>query len=266
MPHRLGAIATRVVVLAWVLVVALSVGVVVLLLWPSGASTAVPTVRSLGMPVPRAALDRTLTIGASPGVTDVGGSRLEIESRYGQFRGHWWWNRGWVYVSGSVLPGTRIHVRIDARSLTVSELPGVRAVMQIGHYGRYGFLDIIQVDVVRFGIGATLLSNPTTGGQFVGRRVLDEIEGRAWTERGLTITRDHVTSTPTHAVPCAAVAQLANKWDLGCRLFGQRPLVSDQRGRFTAISRSIPDAKAVSLTATPGAQTRLPIDSLRVDW
>lgn len=266
MPHRLGAVSTQVVVLAWALAVAWAAVVVVLLLWASGSSTVVPTVRSLGMPVPRAALDRTLTIGASPGVTDVGGSRLEIDSRYGQFRGHWWWNRGWVYVSGSVLPGTRIHVRLDARSLTLSEIPGLRAVTQIRRYGRYAFLDFIQVDVVRFGIGATLLSNPTTGGPFVGRHVLDQIEGRAWTERGLTITRDQVTSRPTDAVPCAAVAQLPNGWDLGCRLWGQHPLVSDRRGRFTAISPSMPDAKAVSLTPTPDAQTRLPSDSLRIDW
>ena len=218
------------------------------------------------MPIPRAALDRTLTIGSKPGVTDAGGSRLDIESRYGQFRGHWWWNHGWVYVSGNVLPGTRIRVRLDAGSLAVSEIPGAHAVSQITHYGRDGFVSIIQVDVVRFGIGATLLSNPTTRGLLAGRHVLDEIEGRAWTERGLTITRDHVTSSPTNAVPCTAVTQLLNGWDLGCRLFGQRPLVSDRRGQFTAISPSMPDAKAVSLTAARDEQMRLPMDSLRIEW
>lgn len=258
--------ATR-LVMAWVLAVALSALVVVLLLRSSGASTAaVPTVRSLRMPIPRAALDRTLTIGPKAGVTEAGRSRLDIESRYGQFRGHWWWSHGWVYVSGNVLPGTRIRVRLDAGSLTVSEIPGARAVSQITSFGRYGFISIIQVDVVRFGIGATLLTNPTNGGLLAGRHVLDQIEGRAWTERGLTITRDHVTSSPTNAVPCTAVTQLPNGWDLGCRLFGQRPLVSDRRGQFTAISPSMPDAKAVSLTATPDAQTRLPMDSLRIEW
>ena len=266
MPNWLGVIASRLVVLASTLAVALSALVVVLLLRPSGASTAVPTVRSLGMPIPRAALDRTLTIGPKPGVTEVGASRLEIDSRYGQFRGHWWWDHGWVYVSGNVLPGTRIHVRLNAGSLTVSEIPGARAVSQIRRYGRYGFLSIVQVDVVRFGIGATLLSNPTSRGLFAGRHVLDQIEGRAWTERGLTITRDHVTSSPTDAVPCTAVTQLPNGWDLGCRLFGQRPLVSDRRGQFTAISASMPDAKAVSLTTTLDVQTRLPMDSLRIEW
>ena len=218
------------------------------------------------MPVPRAALDRTLTIGPKPGVTVAGGSRLEIDSRFGQFRGHWWWNHGWVYISGSVLPGTRIHVRLDARSLEVSETPGPAAVTQITRFGRVGYLDSIDVEAVRYGIGATLFSNPTTHAPLVGRNVLDQIEGRAWTERGLTITRDRVTSSPMNAIPCTAVILQSNGFDLGCRLLGERPLVGDRRGRFAETSPSLPDAKAVSLTATPNVQTRLPTDSMQIEW
>jgi hypothetical protein len=266
MAHRLGTIAARLVVPAWIIAATSAALVAFFLLRPANPSTATPTLRSLRMPVARAALDRTLRIGTRPGVTETGSSRLQIESRYGQFRGHWWWNRGWVYVSGNVLPGTRIHVRLDDRSLTVSETPAARAVGQLGRYGRYGFVSVIQVEAVRFGIGATLLSNPTTGGPFSGPHVLDLIEGRAWTERGLTILRDHVSSSPARPVPCASLTASPNGWALGCQTFGQHSLVSDLRGRFSAVSPSMPDAKTVSLTSTAGGHTRLPTDSLRIEW
>jgi hypothetical protein len=266
MADRLGTFATRLVVPAWILAVALAGLVAFQLLRPVGPSTALPTVRSLGMPVARAALDRTLRIRAKPGVTDTGSSRLQIESRYGQFRGHWWWNHGWVYVSGSVLPGTRIHVHLDDRSLTVSETPAAHATSQIGHYGRYGFVSIIQVDAVRFGIGVMFISNPATGGPFAGPHVLDQIDGRAWTERGLTITQDHVTFNPARTFPCASITRSPNRWALGCQMFGQRPLVSDRHGHFTALSGSLPDAKAVSLTSTADVHTRLPTDSMQIVW
>lgn len=266
MAQTLSMAAGRLLVAAWLLVAVLAAFVAVLWFRPWATSTALPTVRSLGMPIPRAALDRTLSIGAHRGVTAVGTSRLEIDSRYGQFRGHWWWDHGWVYVSGSVLPGTRIHVHLDAGSLTVSEAPGPRAVSQLGRYGRDGFVSIVQVNVVRFGVDLMLVSNTTTGGPFAGRHVLDQIDGRAWTERGLTITRVHVASSPAHAVPCAAVVRSPNAWELGCQFFGQRPLVSDRRGQFTALSPSLPEAKAVSLTITRNAQTRLPADSMRTEW
>jgi len=43
--------------------------------------------------------------------------------------------------------------------------------------------------------------------------------------------------------------------ELGCQMFGQHPLVNDRFGHFSAISASIPDAKAVSLTSTADVQT-----------
>lgn len=263
--HRLGIVSVRPVVQAWILAAAVAVAVVVLLL-RSGAQPALPTVRSLGMPVPQAALDRTLTIGAKRGVTLAGGSRLQILSRYGQFRGHWWWNRGWVYVSGSVLPGTRIQVHLDDRSLTVSETPGGRALSQLRRFGRYGYLSIIQVDVVRFGIGTQLQSNLSRSGLLSGRQVLDQINARAWTGRGLTITRDHVRSSPANAIPCAALTQQPNGLNLGCQLSGERPLVADRRGRYSATSPALPEADAASLTSTPDPRTQLPTASVRIEW
>jgi len=139
------------------------------------------------------------------------------------------------------------------------------AVTQLHHLGRY-VTNFIQVDVVRFGIGATLLSSPTTAGPFAGRHVADQLVGRAWSDRGLTITRVQVNSTPANRVPCTGLIQPAGGWDLGCRLLGQRPLISDRRGRFPADANSMVSADSISLTATPTVRTHLPADSLRIQW
>ena len=269
MSHRLRAIPTRLVVGSWIVAVVLMAIVVALLLRQASGAQALPTVRSLGMPISRSPLDRTVTIGSRPGVTAGGGSRIDIESRYGQFRGHWWWNHGWVYFSGNVLPGSRIHVHLDEGSLTISEIPDVHALPQIAHFGKYGFLGIIQLDVVRFGIGATLMSNPMMGDPFAGRNVLDvfdQITGRAWTQRGLTITRDHVSSAPANAVRCDALTPPTNRWDLGCPSFGQHRLVGDRRGRFGTVPDAMVEAEAVSLTPIRKAQAQLPTDSIRIEW
>ena len=224
---------------------------------------ALPRLADLHMPIPRAPLDRTLTIGSHPGVTVSDGTRLEIESRYGQFHGHWWWNKGWVYVSGQVLPGSRIHVHIDTESLAITETPDVQAVAQVRRYGTKAIIgDFLNVDVVRFGIGATLFATRTAGGPFPGRHVVDQLDGRTSSTRGLTITRDQVTSTPADHVPCTLMQDPATGWNLGCRLLGQRPLDSDLRGRLAGTV----DANAISLTVTPNTRTQLPADSLRVGW
>ena len=219
------------------------------------------------MPIPRAALDRTLTIGSKPGVAVRDGARLEIDSRYGQFRGHWWWNKGWVYVSGHVLPGSRIHVHIDSGSLTINETPDAQAVAQLHRYGPKAIiLNDIQLDVVRFGIGAALFATPTSGGPFPGRHVADRLAGRAWSERGLTITRLRVTSSPADRIPCPLLGQPVSGWDWGCRVLGQPPLISDRQGQFPSGTASLPQVSGVSLTATPGDRTQLPANSLRLDW
>jgi hypothetical protein len=240
------------------------IAAVIVLLTRSGAP---PTISDLNMPVPRAPLDRTLVIGARPGVSIGDGTRLEIESPYGQFRGHWWWNKGWVYLSGQALPGSRIQVHIDSRSLTISETPDAQAVSQIGRYGPKTITgDDIQVSVVRFGIGATLFATRTQGGPFPGRHVADQLEARAWSERGLTITRDKVASSPPNRVPCPGTQPQVSGWTWGCRILGQPPLVSDLQGRFPSSRDAIVQAFGMSLTATPNGLTQLPTDSMRIEW
>ena len=122
------------------------------------------------------------------------------------------------------------------------------------------------MDVVRFGIGTQLQSNLSRSGLLAGRHVLDQINARAWTGRGLTITRDHVSSSPANAIPCVALTKEPNGLNLGCQLSGERPLVSDRHGQFTATSPSLPEANAASLTSTPGRRTRLPTASVRIEW
>lgn len=245
--------------------VVLIAGAVALLTSQSGP--ALPTVGGLHMPVARAALDHTLTIGSRRGVTLGDGTRLDVESRYGQFRGHWWWDRGWVYVSGQVGPGSQIHVHIDTDSLTITDTPDARAVSQVRRYGTKALIaDDIEIDVVKFGIGAVLFATRTAGGPFPGRHVVDQLDARAWSGRGLTITRDQVSSTPADHIRCTIPYQAVPGWNLGCRLLGQPRLISDRRGRFPSSANSIVDASAISLTATPNDRTQLPADSLRVDW
>ncbi len=244
-------------------------GAVVLL--PRGSKPALPTIAGLRLPIPSASLDRTLTIGSRRSVAVGDRTRLVIESRYGQFRGHWWWNRGWVYVSGQALPGSQIHVHIDNDSLTITATPDAEAVAQVRRYGPTITLeDDVEVDVVRFGIGAMLFESRTTGGPFSVRHVVDQLQGRAWSSRGLTITRDEVASNPPDSIPCNFMQQPSSEWssefDLGCRLLGEAPLYSDRRGTFPSDPDAVVEAKGISLTATPNARTRLPADSLRVQW
>jgi hypothetical protein len=166
-----------------------------------------------------------------------------------------------------VLPCSRIHVHIDTGSLTITETPDVRAVAQVRLDGTKTItIDDIEVDVVRFGINAALFATRTAGGPFPGRHVVDQLQGRASSTRGLTITRDQVTSTPADHVPCTLMQQPTTEWDLGCRLLGQPPLHSDRRGLFPSSPQSIVQANGISLTVTPDARTQLPVDSLRVDW
>lgn len=265
MLRRLRVIPTRLVTQAWMLAVVLMAVVVFLLLRPAAGATSLPTVRSLRMPVPHEALDRTLTIGPRSGVRIGDGTRLAVE-RYGFFRGHWWWNKGWVYISGEAIPGSRIHVHLDARSLTVTEIPARDGVGWVRRAGAKVIIgDYIQLDAVRFGIAADLFATRTAGGPFPGRHVADQLEGRAFSSRGLTITRDQVTSSPADHVPCILTQPTAG-WDLGCRLFGQRPLVSDRRGRFASSRDSIVEAHGISVTSTPDNRTQLPTVSMRVQW
>jgi hypothetical protein len=233
----------RAAIVAAGLAALIAVGVVLL---TSTQPRALPTVADLHMPVARAALGRTVTVGSKRGVTIGDGTRLDIQSRYGQFRGHWWWNKGWVYVSGQVLPGSRIHVHIDAKSLTITETPDLQGVEQIRRYGPKTFVgDDVEVDVVRLGVGTFLFETRT---------------------RGLTITRDQVTSTPANHVPCTLMEQPSAEWNLGCRILGQAPLDSDRRGRFPSNADAVIEAYGISLTATPNRRTQLPTDSVRVDW
>jgi hypothetical protein len=228
---------------------------------------ALPTPADLHMPIARGSLDRSLTIG-KPGVTVRGRTPLDVQSSDGQFRGHWWWNQGWVYVSGKTLPGSRIHVHIDNGSLTISETPNAQGVAQVRRYGRNEITsDDIEVDIVRFGIGAILFATRTAGGPFPGRHVVDQLNARAWSERGLTITRDQVTSIPADHISCTTMPQQPDsEWNLGCRMRGEPPLISDRRGLFPSSPNSVVYASAISLTATPNDRTLLPADSLRVDW
>jgi hypothetical protein len=254
----------RAAIVAAGLAALIAVGVVLL---TSTQPRALPTVADLHMPVARAALGRTVTVGSKRGVTIGDGTRLDIQSRYGQFRGHWWWNKGWVYVSGQVLPGSRIHVHIDAKSLTITETPDLQGVEQIRRYGPKTFVgDDVEVDVVRLGVGTFLFETRTAGGPFPGRHVVDQLQGRAWSSRGLTITRDQVTSTPANHVPCTLMEQPSAEWNLGCRILGQAPLDSDRRGRFPSNADAVIEAYGISLTATPNRRTQLPTDSVRVDW
>jgi hypothetical protein len=232
----------------------------------SAQPTPLPTVADLQMPVARAPLDRTLLIG-KPGVSVRGRSRLDVQFSDGQFRGHWWWNKGWVYVSGKALPGSRIHVHIDDRSITVTETPGARGVSEVRRYGRNAIDgDDIQVDIIRFGIGAELFATRTAGGPFPGPHVVDQLDARAWSGRGLTITRDQVISSPADHIPCTIRQQPVNGWAWGCRLLGQPPLISNRRGLFPSSANLLVDASGISLTATANNRTRLPADSLQVDW
>jgi hypothetical protein len=219
------------------------------------------------MPIPREGFDRTVAIGHEPVVTVRGRTRLDIESRYGQFRGHWWWNKGWVYVSGQVLPGSRIHLHIDRRSLTLTESPGAQAVAEVGRYGpKVSIGDFINVDVIRFGIGGVMFANRTSGGPFPRRHVVDQLEARAWSGRGLTITRDQVISSPADQIPCPGTQPSANGWTWGCRLLGQPPLRSDRRGPFPSGPEPPVNADGISLTPTPTPRTQLPQDSMRITW